>query len=233
MDWAKLIYEVVGPKYPIASQIIVTLLGALIFGGGWWLIGKHSAKSDASHVSANSITLPVASGPKDEIINAPSDALEMLSPDDLKIRVKNGFDGKATNGLILEFINDRPDPIGVSSVALIDAVSFDSRRSRFRTNDQYQRVPIASYTKTPAGDIARQAAFGHTGTWLVRITENHLEPGNGTGGHRVLEWPAGDPATKEVWALTLSVEPNGLPVWNPKLRIEWERGSKTILVSPL
>jgi hypothetical protein len=44
MDWLKLIYENLGAKAPTASIFIVTLLGAIIFGGGWWLLGKQYEK---------------------------------------------------------------------------------------------------------------------------------------------------------------------------------------------
>src|SRR5438132_1058931 len=44
MDWLKLIYENLGAKAPSGSIFIVTVLGAIIFGGAWWLLGKQYEK---------------------------------------------------------------------------------------------------------------------------------------------------------------------------------------------
>lgn len=41
MELLKTLYEVVGAPHPRLSLVVVTLVGALIFGGGWWLIGKN------------------------------------------------------------------------------------------------------------------------------------------------------------------------------------------------
>jgi hypothetical protein len=45
MEWPKIIYETFGPKYPLASMVIVTLLGGLVggvfCGASWWLLGRE------------------------------------------------------------------------------------------------------------------------------------------------------------------------------------------------
>jgi hypothetical protein len=41
MEWTKIIYETIGPRFPVASLIAVALFGAFMFGGGWWLLGKQ------------------------------------------------------------------------------------------------------------------------------------------------------------------------------------------------
>lgn len=41
MEWSKLLYETVGPRYPTLSLIGAILLGAILFGGAWWLMGKQ------------------------------------------------------------------------------------------------------------------------------------------------------------------------------------------------
>jgi hypothetical protein len=155
----------------------------------------------------------------------------MSSPDDLKIRIVSGANSNATgDGLILYFINGRDDPIQQSTITVIDASSFNSRTSRFRTTENYVAVPIGSYLKTPAGDTAKQLPDRES-AWLIRIAGDHLELSGNVG--QVLKWPAGDPSTREIWMLTLSVQTKAHPAWNPKLRVEWERGSKKIFISPL
>ncbi len=44
MNWLKTLYEVLGSQYPRLSIIISALIGAMIFGAGWWLIGKEYEK---------------------------------------------------------------------------------------------------------------------------------------------------------------------------------------------
>jgi len=45
MEWPKIIYETFGPKYPVVSMIVVTLLGGLVggvfCGASWWLLGRE------------------------------------------------------------------------------------------------------------------------------------------------------------------------------------------------
>src|SRR5713101_3478150 len=58
MEWPKLIYEAIGVKYPITSFIAASALGAFLFGGGWWLIGKQWQKEHPATDSASSVTGP-------------------------------------------------------------------------------------------------------------------------------------------------------------------------------
>jgi hypothetical protein len=44
MDLLKTLYEVLGSSYPRLSILVAAVLGALIFGGSWWLIGKQYEK---------------------------------------------------------------------------------------------------------------------------------------------------------------------------------------------
>src|SRR6266404_398356 len=52
MNWPEDLYELFGASHPIASLIIASLLGTIIFGGGWWIIGqkfkKHHLESSPS-----------------------------------------------------------------------------------------------------------------------------------------------------------------------------------------
>jgi hypothetical protein len=44
MDLLKTLYEVLGSSYPRLSVLAAAAVGALIFGGSWWLIGKQYEK---------------------------------------------------------------------------------------------------------------------------------------------------------------------------------------------
>src|ERR1035437_7023727 len=71
MDWLKIIYEAIGPKYPIVSLITATLIGGLLFGGGWYLLGKQyetehrhrSATGQQGAATHGQVVIP----PKEEI----------------------------------------------------------------------------------------------------------------------------------------------------------------------
>lgn len=41
MEWLKLLYENIGAKNPIASLILAGAIGAILFAGCWWLLGKQ------------------------------------------------------------------------------------------------------------------------------------------------------------------------------------------------
>lgn len=41
MDWLKAIYGVVGAEYPILSLAVASLVGEILFGGAWWLVGRE------------------------------------------------------------------------------------------------------------------------------------------------------------------------------------------------
>lgn len=52
MEYLKLLYGVVGVRYPLASLIVVSLTGALVFGSAWWLLGKHYQQvENVPHIS--------------------------------------------------------------------------------------------------------------------------------------------------------------------------------------
>ena len=44
MEWLKAFYEVLGSDYPRLSLGIAALIGATLFGGGWWVIGQQYEK---------------------------------------------------------------------------------------------------------------------------------------------------------------------------------------------
>lgn len=41
MGWPEIIYETIGPKYPTASLVAAALVGVVLFGGGWYCLGRH------------------------------------------------------------------------------------------------------------------------------------------------------------------------------------------------
>ena len=47
MDWYKNLYEVFGASYPRLSIAVAAVVGAIVFGAGWWLIGKQYTKDRA------------------------------------------------------------------------------------------------------------------------------------------------------------------------------------------
>jgi hypothetical protein len=76
MNWPEDLYEVFGVNHPIASLIAITLLGAILFGGGWWIIGQKYKK----HHPPASKTVP-GSGPDRHLTTAQVDrALVALRP---------------------------------------------------------------------------------------------------------------------------------------------------------
>jgi len=44
MEWLKIIYALVGAQFPMTSLVVITMLGAFLFGSGWWVIGKQYDK---------------------------------------------------------------------------------------------------------------------------------------------------------------------------------------------
>ena len=51
MDWLKLLYELFGARHPVLSLIIAMIFGAVLFGGGWWLIGRAYEKSQTTPIT--------------------------------------------------------------------------------------------------------------------------------------------------------------------------------------
>ena len=58
MDWLKAIYGVVGAEYPILSLAVASLVGAILFGGAWWLVGREYRQHHPAVVARNE-TKPV------------------------------------------------------------------------------------------------------------------------------------------------------------------------------
>lgn len=51
MDWLKFLYQLFGSKHPTTSLIVVSVFGAILSGGSWWLIGLKYENDSARHSS--------------------------------------------------------------------------------------------------------------------------------------------------------------------------------------
>jgi hypothetical protein len=58
MNWPEDIYEIFGANYPTLSLVVVTVFGAVLFGGGWWVIGQKYKK----HHSAQPLVTQMVEG---------------------------------------------------------------------------------------------------------------------------------------------------------------------------
>lgn len=47
MNWLQSVYDVIGVPYPRLSVALAATVGAIMFGGGWWLVGRQHAKDHA------------------------------------------------------------------------------------------------------------------------------------------------------------------------------------------
>ena len=59
MQWLKAIYETFGIPYPRISLIAVVILGAIVFGGAWVLVGKQVEKD---HLKGPTVETPRKTG---------------------------------------------------------------------------------------------------------------------------------------------------------------------------
>lgn len=88
MDYLKLFYGVLGAKYPLASLIAVSSLGALIFGAMWWAIGKEYQKTLGTPAEKITYTEQRIASPRSQLPNGLSVTLQtniQISPTHLRI----------------------------------------------------------------------------------------------------------------------------------------------------
>lgn len=52
MNWLQSVYEVIGAPYPRLSIVVAAMVGAFVFGGGWWLVGRQHAKDNTPPATA-------------------------------------------------------------------------------------------------------------------------------------------------------------------------------------
>lgn len=196
---------------------------------------KNISRETTAPQTASSRTTAQTSLPRAGAQSTPTaplvEQIEIKSPDSSRrIRIKNHDGG----GLIVSLINDQLGFLEPSNIIATDAASFNSRESSFRVSDGRQ-IRIASYDRTAGGAIALETGVfaPRPREWvsLLNIVDGRLLE---LGSHRgfpnaALVWPTGDDSTLEIWLLALLVRSDGLPDWILKLRLEWQRGSKTIL----
>jgi len=72
LEWPKIIYETIGAKHPVLSLIAASLLGAFLFGGGWWLIGEqYKRDAEKLHVTPSPVVTPAPSSTGSATANGP------------------------------------------------------------------------------------------------------------------------------------------------------------------
>jgi hypothetical protein len=60
LDLLKPFYEAFGTPYPRASQVVVTILGALIAGSLWWFVGKQLEKDHQVSTAPSQVSGPAS-----------------------------------------------------------------------------------------------------------------------------------------------------------------------------
>ncbi len=63
MELLKSLYEFLGSEYPRASIVAAATIGAIVFGGAWWLIGKQYEKAKVAATAATTGTTAIAATP--------------------------------------------------------------------------------------------------------------------------------------------------------------------------
>jgi hypothetical protein len=63
-DILRTLYEVIGAPNPRVSVVVMAILGAILSGGGWWLLGKHYEKTQRGAVAATGEGIKPASPSK-------------------------------------------------------------------------------------------------------------------------------------------------------------------------
>jgi hypothetical protein len=167
MDWPKILYDLFGTRFPIASQIAVTLLGAALFGGAWWVLARHARLSPSLNPSQTA-SAPIGLSPKPSE-KEPSETAEISSQDELRILAKS-YSNEKTDGIVIYLYNDRQTGIAPSVLKVKDAASFDARKGWFREADTISAL-IARYPETKSGRVAKAPHWemtGQSGTWLLR-----------------------------------------------------------------
>ena len=114
MDFLKTLYSVIGAPYPIFTLIIASLIGAFLFGGGWWLIGKQYDK-DIIQVSSKKIVSQKSSPQQKAIIPSSSYDGKQKSTSTLK-KAKQTQRDEANNKPSSSQSNERQRPVAIKIV---------------------------------------------------------------------------------------------------------------------
>jgi len=115
MEWLKSLYEFSGSQYPRLSLLVAATIGAVVFGGGWWLLGKQYEKAKLA-ASAPAAVLPAASAsalPAQAILSpAQERLLELVASHQRQFAARKLVIGRKTG--VLHFDDDQPRSAGVS-----------------------------------------------------------------------------------------------------------------------
>lgn len=113
MEWLKSLYEFLGSQYPRLSILIAAALGAVLFGGGWWLIGKQyerdSAKIPTSASASVQPALPVLSPVQERLLELLAKYQRQFAVTKLVVLRKQGtlfFDDDPHKGTDVSLIRD-------------------------------------------------------------------------------------------------------------------------------
>src|SRR6266700_365479 len=66
------LYEIVGSRFPIVSQIIACLVGGIVFGFAWYSIGRHSRSEQARNANSPTVTASSVPTPTESPTASPS-----------------------------------------------------------------------------------------------------------------------------------------------------------------
>lgn len=79
MNWLESIYEVAGSPCPRFSIAVAGLVGAIVFGGGWWLIGRQYEKDHSVAAAGNEVASDQATRSGPTLLPPQERLLELLA----------------------------------------------------------------------------------------------------------------------------------------------------------
>lgn len=106
MDWLKPLYDILGSQYPRASIVVAATIGAIVFGGGWWLIGKQYEKSE--------MAIPPTTSPTQTVLTPSQERLlEVIAKHQRDFGVNKLVVGRKTGLLHFDDDNTRGDDVNL------------------------------------------------------------------------------------------------------------------------
>jgi hypothetical protein len=112
MNWLQSAYDVIGVPYPRLSIALAATVGAIVFGGGWWLIGRQHAKDHAvvpAQVVPNVAGESTLSPPQQRLLELLAGYQRQFAASKLVIDRARGtlhFDGMPDRGQGISLIQD-------------------------------------------------------------------------------------------------------------------------------
>ena len=81
LELLKPLYEAFGTPYPRASQVVVTILGALVAGSLWWFVGKQVEKDHQVSTAPSQISSPASTmGDKSPAVTGNGNTIQYETP---------------------------------------------------------------------------------------------------------------------------------------------------------